>query len=166
MSSADAVARETAWLASYSQADGLPGLLTQWGGPFDVVQAYRPRTPATRKNQLYVTRGRIRVTKFGFNRLMNTYPFILELYWPLSSGTGTAENDQQAFDDAVELLLQRISGPVLAFPLDKTHGGRFLTVAQDPTQTDVDFADPEQSIAAGVFSATVTYSADDKDYTG
>lgn len=165
MSSADAVDREAAWLADYNAADGLPGLLAGYGGPFDVVQAYVPRTPAQRQRRLYVTRGQIHAERFGFNRMINHYPFMLRLYWPQSSPTGQAESVQRDFDAAVELVLQRINGP-LALPLDKTHGARFMSVAQNPNDIIVDFADPEQSILAKAdLSATITYTADDQDYT-
>lgn len=165
MSSADAVVREAAWLSAYSPSDGLPGLLSQWGGPFDTLQAYWPRTPAARQIQLYVTRRAVQVERFGFNRKINHYPFVLKILWPLSSGTGAAEPVQQALDDAIELVIQRINGPVVAFPLDKTHGARFMAVAEDPCLINVDITDPESAITQGQFRATVTYSADDRDYT-
>ncbi|WP_158997226.1 hypothetical protein [Streptomyces aureus] len=162
MSSADAVSRETAWLQAYDVNDGLPGLLKTNGGPFDVVQAYVPRTGAQRQSRLYVTRPNLRVESFGFNRKIDHHMFLLRLYWPQSSSSGQAESVQQDFDDAVALVVQRISG---LFG-DKTHGARFLSVAEDPSSIDVQFADPEQSMQArSELTATITYRADDKDYT-
>ena len=162
MSTADAVAREAAWLASYSALDGLPALLKAYGGPWDVVQPYVPRTGAQRQTRLYVTRSNIRVERFGFNRKINHYMFALRLYWPQSSSTGQAESVQQDFDSAVDLVIQRVSG----LQGDKTHGARFLSVAEDPTQIDVHFADPEATIQAKAeLTATITYQADDQDYT-
>jgi hypothetical protein len=165
VTSADAVRREADWLAAYNSTDGLPALTDAFGGPFNVLQPYWTRTPAARKNQLYVVRRTIRVSRFGLNRKMNTYAFALKIVWPLSSGSGAAEPVQQALDDAIELVIQRINGPVLTFPLDKTHGAQFLSVAEDPPVIDVDISDPEQAVAEGAFKATVTYSADDRDYT-
>ncbi|MFE2486063.1 hypothetical protein ACFXGR_22735 [Streptomyces mirabilis] len=165
MSTADAVAREAAWLRAYNAADGLPALLKGAGGPFDVVQAYVPRTGAQRQARLYVTRSNLRVERFGFNRKINHHTFMLRLYWPQSSPSGQAESVQAAFDAAVDLVIQRISGP-LALPLDKTHGARFLSVAEDPTSIDVQFTDPEASIQAKAeLAALITYQADDQDYT-
>ena len=162
MSTADAVAREAAWLQAYSAADGLPALLKASGGPFDVVQAYVPRTGAQRQSRLYVTRSSLRVERFGFNRKINHHSFMLRLYWPQSSPTGQAESVQAAFDAAVDLVVQRVSGLFQ----DKTHGARFLSVAEDPTSIDVQFADPEASIQAKAeLAATITYQADDQDYT-
>ncbi|MFE2969916.1 hypothetical protein ACFXKC_40865 [Streptomyces sp. NPDC059340] len=162
MSSAGAVARETAWLAAYDVADGLPGLLRATGGPFDVVQAYVPRTGAQRQSRLYVTRSQLRVERFGFNRKINHHSFMLRLYWPQSSPSGQAESVQADFDAAVDLVVQRVSGLVM----DKTHGARFLSVAENPVDIDVQFADPEQSIQAKAeLAATITYQADDQDYT-
>lgn len=162
MSTADAVARETEWLAAYDVADGLPGLLKGNGGPFDAVQAYVPRTGAQRQSRLYVTRTQLRVERFGFNRKINHHSFMLRLYWPQSSPSGQAESVQADFDAAVDLVVQRISGLVM----DKTHGARFLSVAENPVDIDVQFADPEQSIQARAeLAATITYQADDQDYT-
>lgn len=162
MSTADAVSREAEWLRDYSAADGLPALLKARGGPFDVVQAYIPRTGGQRQTRLYVTRSSLRVERFGFNRKINHHTFMLRLYWPQSSPTGQAESVQQDFDTAVDLVLQRVSGLFQ----DKTHGARFLSVAEDPMQIDVAFADPEASIQAKVeLTATITYQADDQDYT-
>lgn len=162
MSTADAVQREADWLRAYNASDGLPGLLKAYGGPFDVVQAYVPRTGAQRQARLYVTRSALRVERFGFNRKINHHTFMLRLYWPQSSPTGQAESVQQAFDTAVDLVLQRVSG---LFG-DKTHGARFLSVAEDPMQIDVQFADPEATIQAKAeLTAVITYQADDQDYT-
>jgi hypothetical protein len=162
VSTADAVARETAWLQAYSAADGLPALLKGNGGPFDVVQAYVPRTGAQRQSRLYVTRTQLRVERFGFNRKINHHSFMLRLYWPQSSPSGRAESVQADFDAAVDLVVQRVNG---LFG-DKTHGGRFLSVAENPMDIDVQFADPEQSIQARAeLTATITYQADDQDFT-
>lgn len=165
MSSADAVVREAAWLSAYSAADGLPALVKVQGGPFDVVQAYMPRTPAKRRRSLYVLRRSVVVERFGFNRKINHYTFELRIFWPQSSATGQAESVQQSLDDAVELVIQRINGP-LAMPLDKTHGARFLSVAEDPTTINVVFGDPEQTLQAQAdLTCSITYQADDEDYT-
>lgn len=164
MSSSDAVQREADWLADYSSGDGLPGLLTSAGGPFDVVQAYRRRTPPGRSNQLYVTRPGFRVQQFGLNRRINHYTFRLRIVWPLSSRRGDAESVQQALDDAVDLVVQRVIGP-LALPIDRTHGARFMSVAVDAAEIDVRFLEPQTITPDTVLEAWVTYTADDKDYT-
>lgn len=155
---ADAVARETAWLVA--SGDGLPALLATAGGPWDTVQAYYPRTPYEQRRSIYVLRHRVEQKRFAAQRVMHTYPFRLILWWPILALDGSAEEEQQAFDNAIDLLLQRILGPLG----DKTHGGRFLSVAEDPKISDVDFTDPEQTIPAmGGFRAEVTYSADDRE---
>ena len=157
-----AVQKETDWLNSYSAADGLPGLLKAYGGPWDVVQAYRARTPAQRKARIYVRRSTLRVERFGYNRKINHHAFMLHLYWPQSSPTGQAESVQEDFDNAVDLVVARVSGLFQ----DKTHGARFLSVAEDPADITVLFDDPEQSIQAKAeLTATITYQADDQDYT-
>src|ERR1700761_1327491 len=109
MSTADVCSREAAWLST--SGDGLPALLAAAGGPFGVIQAYRPRTPGRRKQgQLYVLRRTIRETRFANQRRMATYQLFLDIVWPMQSGSGNAEAEQQNLDDAVELVLQRIGG--------------------------------------------------------
>ncbi|MFE5868813.1 hypothetical protein ACFQ6V_09185 [Streptomyces roseifaciens] len=163
MSSADAVTREAAWLAGYNAADGLPVLAAALGGPFDVVQAYLPRTPAQRRTQLYVLRRQVREERTAHVRRMARHLFELRIIWPASSPTGSSEEVQQALDSAVELVLQRIGG--LMF--DKTHGGRFLSVAENPAEVTVDFADPEPGLRDRAdLRCTVTYWADDAEING
>lgn len=162
--SATAVAREAEWLAAYSAADGLPGLLRAYGGPFDVVQAYWPRTPQVRKNCLYVLRRRIESGRTANVRTMYRYQFLLRIVWPQTSRTGSAEVVQQALDDAVELVFRRVGGLFL----DKTHGGRFLSVAENPPLSDADFLDPESTISGQnpELRVEITYWADDFETSG
>jgi hypothetical protein len=163
-SSATAVTREAAWLAAYDPTDGLPALLATLGGPFGVVQAYWPRTPATRRNGLYVLRRRIESGRTANVRTMNRYEFLLRIVWPLSSRTGSAEAVQQALDDAVELVLQRVGGLFM----DKTHGGRFLSVAENPPQSGTNFHDPEATVPGQnpELRAEISYWADDFETSG
>lgn len=165
MTTADAVDRETAWLSTFG--DNLPPLLKANGGPWDVVQAYATRAPAVRKTTIYVERQRLRDPRMAAQRKRPAYTFHLKLAWPMGSsttGAGIAEDEQRNFDAAIELLLERIRGPIF----DKTHGGRFLSVAEAAplggAEIDVEFADPDQCLASdGIFRATVTYSADDNE---
>jgi hypothetical protein len=157
------VVREAEWLAAYNPTDGLPGLLRAYGGPFDVVQPYWPRTPAARRNSLYVLRRNIQSVRTANVRSMARYQFLLRIIWPMSAPSGAAEASQQALDDAVELVLKRVGGLFM----DKTHGGRFLSVAENPPQSDADFADPEASIAAKAdLRCDITYWADDFETSG
>jgi hypothetical protein len=158
---ADAVARETAWLTA---VDALPPLLIASGGRWEFVQGYRPRTPLMTSNEIWVTRRAIRIERFGMIRKIAKYQFVLRAYWGKTSGTGQAEADQAAFDVAINDVLTRINGigPPVA---DKTHGNRFMSVAEDPTQIDVVFTPPD---AAGgprlVLQADISYWADDFDF--
>jgi hypothetical protein len=161
MSTADAVDRETAWLATTT--DSLPALLASAGGPFDVVQAYWRRTPQGRAKQLFVLRKSLQEERFANVRRMPRYRFELRITWPQSSATGAAEDPQRALDAAIDLVLQRVGGLVG----DKSHGGRFLSVAEHPPEVTVDFADPERSMDARAdLQATVSYWADDTEITG
>ncbi|MEV5944446.1 hypothetical protein [Streptomyces sp. NPDC051994] len=160
MSTADAVDREVAWLTTFG--DGLPSLLASAGGPWANIQAYQPRTPGKRSSNVFVLRRQIHEKRFAHVRRMPTYEFALKLIWPLSSGQGSAEDDQRAFDAAVDLLLTRIGG----FTGDKSHGGRFLSVAENPEYVTVRFTDPEQTLGIAEFHGEVTYFADDTEITG
>jgi hypothetical protein len=153
---ADAVDRETAWLCT--SGDGLPDLLADMGGPWDNIQAYWARTPATRQRSVYVLRRAIRDERTANIRRMPTYAFLLKIVWPISTSSGAAEKEQRALDAAINLLLTRIDGPML----DKTHGNRFLSVAENPRYVDVNYIDPEQTLSqVAALRAEITYSADD-----
>jgi hypothetical protein len=156
MTTADAVDREVAWLTA--SGDGLPALLTSAGGPFSNVQGYWPRTPGRRNTNLYVMRRGIHQARFANVRTMATHEFALRIVWPMQSGQGKAEDDQRAFDAAVDKVLQRIGG----LPGDKSHGGRFLSVAENPAYVTVVFSDPSQTMPPEAeFWCEITYHADD-----
>ena len=168
MSTADAERREAAWLAA---VDMLPSLLAASGGPFQVVQAFWPGAKfAAKKTGIYVQRRRTRVYRFGGQRIQGQYEFFLKLVWPLkSTAAGIAETEAQNFSNAIELLRQRVSG----FPGDKTHGGRFLSVAEamqaqsSYAYFDVEYADPEVTIPQGGWlRATAAYPAHDPEIQG
>jgi hypothetical protein len=156
--------REAAWLCI--STDSLPALLTVNGGPWDIIQAYWRRTPPKEKTEIYVTR-----TAFDDNHPMSQryrpqHEIVLRLYWPVRQATSPlAEQEQQALDSAIELLIQRIRD-VLG---DKTHGGAFLSAAEAPrgTSASVRFEDAEMTIAASQeLRATVTYRIDDLEFNG
>jgi len=161
MSTSDAVQREANWLAAVTA--GLPALLASNGGPWDVVQAYWPRTPNYNLNGIYVTRHRLQDVRISNQRKRPAHAFRLKLFWRIGSTTtaaSLAEAEQQAFDTAIDLLLQRIRG----YLGDKTHGGQFLSVGETPgrePEISVDFDPPETTLDRGFLSATATYSADD-----
>lgn len=162
---ADACDREAAWLAT--SGDGLPGLLTDAGGPFEVVQAYWPGNRlGTQKTGIYVTRRTIADQHRLAQRYRPQYLFILKVVWPVKTAASPiAETEQRNLDAAVGLLLKRIRGPLG----DKTHGGRFLSAAEVPQEqpVNVNFTDPEQTIqAAKELRVTVMYHADDLEFNG
>lgn len=158
-----AVTKEAAWLAT-ATVDGLPNLPST----FDVVQAYWPRTPTYRKAGLYLTRPGFQDMRFGAHRKIRRHQFLLRAMWPIGGGTvGTPlwETEQATFDAAVGFVIQRI----VAFDMDKTHGGRFLSVAEAPDAMpiSVTFSDPARASGGGgrvELSADITYYADDTDY--
>jgi hypothetical protein len=170
VSTADQVARETAWLRT--SGDTLPALLTSAGGPWQVVQAYWPGARfAAKQTGVYVLRHRLIMPRFGGRRIMPGTMFDLRLVWPVKTvNSPVAETEQANLDAACDLLLQRIDG----LPGDKSHGGRFLSVGEAFEGTAVqgiypvvDFADPEVTIPQGGWlRATVSYPANDFEQMG
>ncbi len=155
VTSADAVDRETAWLTT--SGDGLPGLLASVGGPWDLIQAYQPRTPNRNHRSIHVLRHELVDDRFADIQRMATHQFLLRINWPILAGSGSAEEEQRALDAAIALVVQRIVGP----QLDKTHGNRFQSVAENPAAIRVSFTDPEQTIPHKHLAAQITYAADD-----
>jgi hypothetical protein len=133
------------------------------GGPWDVVQGYWPGAKiASQRTGIYVQRASITDPRVSSQRIRPSYQFTLKLVWPVRTGAAPlAETEQQNMDDAVELLLERIRGPLG----DKTHGGRFLSVGETPGRpavVTVRFEDPEITIPAQkALRATCVYNADD-----
>jgi hypothetical protein len=162
---ATAVAREADWLTT--TGDNLPPLRKADGGLWDVVQAYWPgNRMGSMRAGIYVTRHTLGDQHPVAQRYRPQYLFRLKLTWPIKQATTPlAENEQANFDLAVGYLVQRIRGPLG----DKTHGGRFLSVAQVPENEPVvvDFDDPEVSIqAVGALTGTATYYGDDNEFNG
>lgn len=162
-STADAVDRETAWLSA--AGDNLPALQKVNGGPFDDVHAYFPIVPDMTVRTLYVLRRTISQDRFGGQRIINSYPMRLIAWWPLLGGPGfdgSAEAEQRALDAALDLVIQRLVGPVG----DKTHGGRFMSAGENPRRLDAEFNDPTVTLPEGYVRADLTYSVDDFEYPG
>lgn len=162
--SGDAIAREAAWLNTTS-GDSLPFLPVSAGGPWDVIAAYtqgaQTRTQAT---AIYVTRGRAQQYRVANQRIRPRYPMRLVMHWPVRvinpGSSSIAAEEQQAFDDAIELLRQRVTGPLG----DKTHGGRFLSAAEvkGAPGWDVQYEPAAVTIKADKeLRAVATYAIDD-----
>jgi hypothetical protein len=163
MSTATAVSREAAWLQA--SGDGLPALLTGAGGPFGVVQAYWPGArEASQKPGIYVDAVPIADLRVSNQRIRPQYLFVLTCIWPvLRPSAPIAETEQQNFSNALDLLVQRIRGPVG----DKTHGGAFLSVAENPRRVDMVREDPKRTLPESKsLLETVRYSADDLEISG
>lgn len=157
MSTADAVARETDWLNQIG--DGLPYLPASAGGPWQVIQAYWPRTPATQQTGIYVLRARLLDTRASNQRIRPRYEMRLRLVWPVVvTGSSLLETAQSDLDAATDLLIQRVRGPLG----DKTHGGRFLSAGENPRLVQVEWDDPEMTMGQyKQLRAAVVYSIDD-----
>lgn len=154
----DALDREAAWLATTN--DTLPVLIAP--GPFELVQARWPRVQASRKTGLYVLRNpsnSYKVERFADVRSLPTTEIMLRISWPLATGTGSGEASQLALEQAIDLVIARVEG----LPFDKTHGGRFLSVAEKGGIT-VHYDDPAKAMGDGIFTAHITYAADDPDF--
>ncbi len=165
MGTDSAVARETAWLNTAS-GDSLPFLPATAGGPWSVIDAY-VQGAARRTNEpaIYVKRGQIKQVRVANQRVRPRYPMVLELHWPVRAtspgGSSIAATEAQNFDNAIELLRQRVTGPLG----DKSHGGRFLSAAIDgkgQPDISVEYGNASETIkAAKELTANVTYYVDD-----
>jgi hypothetical protein len=164
MATADAVAREAAWLNTTS-GDSLPVLPASAGGPWIVVDPYvqgaqtRHEAPA-----IYVTRGKAEQIRVGNQRIRPRYQVRLELYWPVRvinpGSSSIAATEQQNLDNAVEMLRARVTGPLG----DKSHGGRFLSAAEvkGAPGIDVTFEPASRTIRESKeIRAVMTYFVDD-----
>lgn len=155
----DACDREAAWL---TQVDTLPALLAVNGGPFKIIQPYLPRTPETRVPALYVTRSEVDDDREANVLIMPRYDFVLRVQWPVDLGSGQGEASQRAFDVALKLVVQRIRGLIN----DKSHGGRFNSVGENPRRVRVLYDDPEKGLADSLLTARILYSADELEIPG
>jgi hypothetical protein len=160
-----AVARETAWLLTTS-GDSLPFLPANAGGPWDVIAPYdQGAATRTQATAIYVQRGHVQQIRVANQRIRPRYPMRLELRWPvrvISPGsTSIAAQEAQNFDDAIEALRARVTGPLG----DKTHGGRFLSAAigsKGQPDIDVQFEPAGQTVkAAKELRAVAMYWVDD-----
>ena len=166
MSTADAVAREAAWLNTTS-GDSLPFLPANAGGPWDVIAPYdQGAATRTQATAVYVTRDPgIEQIRVGNQRVRPRYTVRLELHWPvrvISPGSSSiAATEAQNFDDAIEQLRARVTGPLG----DKTHGGRVLSAAignRGQPDINVRYEPASQTIKADKeLRATMTYAVDD-----
>jgi hypothetical protein len=130
VSTADAVAREAAWLNTTS-GDSLPFLPATAGGPWQVIDAYtQGAQTATQKHAIYVLHPRVEQVRVANQRVRSRYLMRLELHWPvvatLPGASSISAQEQQLLDSAVEQLRARITGPLG----DKSHGGRFLAAGE------------------------------------
>lgn len=157
--------REAAWLVT--AGDGLPALLAADGGDWDIIQAFWPGSRLeSSKRGIYVTLRRNTDQLLSGQRVRPQMTFALKLVWTIKTSTAPiAENEQAAFADALEALVERVRGPVL----DKTHGARFLSVGQVPVGRgwpQITWTDPEQTLPQRVLRAEFTYMADDFEVIG
>ncbi|WP_372672578.1 hypothetical protein [Amycolatopsis kentuckyensis] len=157
----DAIKREAEWLTS--SGDGLPALLQADGGPFRIVQGRMPRTPSTRVAGLYLVPGNYTDARWANQRKLGTYSFRAAIYWPLGTttvGANIAEVEQDALDEAIELLIDRVRDELG----DHTHGGRFLAVAEAPAHAEigVHYMPVENTAVDGLLRADVLWQAQDQ----
>jgi hypothetical protein len=159
------VARETAWLLT-SSGDSLPFLPASAGGPWEIIDAYvQGAARQANKPAIYVKRGQVRQVRVANQRIRPRYPMSLELHWPVvrigPGSSSIAAETAQDFDNAIELLRARVTGPLG----DKSHGGRFLSAAIDgkgQPDISVDYGNASETIkAAKELTAAMTYPVDD-----
>lgn len=162
MSTATVETREAAWLSTTT--DSLPVLIAP-GGPWEVLQAFDPVAHRrTQETTILVIAARVSDQRVSNQRIRPQYEITLDVTWPVRNpAPPIAEGEMQRLKNAVDLVLQRIRGPVG----DKTHGGRFLSVAEVPAMATVTYADAAATIPAGKYVAcTISYKIDDLEING
>jgi len=168
---ATAAAREAAWLQT--SGDSLPSLRAADGGPWEVVQAYWPGTRFPKdEHGIYVDARHVTDLRASSQRIRPQYQFTLTLFWPVlargaTAGTSSknliAETEQQNLDSAAALIIERVRG----FTGDKTHGGRFLSVGENPRSVIYAKQDPQQTIPGNrALLGSLSYRADDFEVNG
>jgi hypothetical protein len=156
MSYADALDSEEAWFTS--SVAGLPALLEP-AGPFDVVSAGIKRLSQAPR-QLFLGHGPTtdrRQSKDSDRRV--DHEIVALIFWPSTVASTRADEDQEALDDAVDKVLQRVRGPA---DDDSTHGGRWWHVGDARVEppnpaTILAFADVQGAVGRG-YSVAVRYS--------
>lgn len=152
----DVLDRETAWLKT--SGDTLPDLTALF-----TIQARYPRTPTKKATSLYVMRvpnDSADYPRATNQRLIPRHNLMLRIIWPLvRNAAGSGEADILACEQAVDAVLARVMGLVG----DHTHGGRFLSAAEDAQRIRVDFPDLEQAYGASEMRVHIFYSVDDFD---
>jgi hypothetical protein len=154
--------REAAWLSS--TGDGLPSLPASDGGPWDVIQAWQPGSKLNYSlSGIYVWSRPVIDDRVSSQRIMPRNDIQLYCLWPVKNPVvPLAETAQEALKQATILLLLRVRGPVG----DKSHGGRFLSVAES-VRPQAMLDNPQQTITKeGCLRQVVTYRADDYEVTG
>lgn len=153
---ADALAVEEAWFTS--PLVGVPVLVAEDGGPFDIVAAQVRRLSQARR-QLFLGHGpttSARGSKTG-DRFV-THEVVALVFWSAPGAGGRAHEDQASLDEATERVLARVRGPVG----DYTHGGRWWSVGEARVEppnpaTLLAFRDAAGAVGAG-YELAVKYS--------
>jgi hypothetical protein len=156
------VVREAAFFADPAPDGGTyPPLSAAAGGPFDTVQGYFPREQR-RLRELFIVRTRSIEERYAFGGIrLFRHLMAVYTYWPLSTATGSVEQDQQEFDTAMAAVLTRIRGKLG----DKSHNGAFVSVGEGENRDiiDVQFGDVRTLITAREpLTGTVIYPAYDE----
>lgn len=144
-----AVVREAAWLK-----EAVPPL------GFDSIDAHHRRTSGN-KRTLKVSRLRTVDQRIATGRTRATHTLVLLAVWPTTARDGASDQDQDAFDAALDRLIGHLRGPLG----DKTHGGRFLSACEEPNDSiTVDLTDPDLQQRDGkALTARITFTVDDFD---
>lgn len=164
----DAVQREVDWLAE--QVTGLPVLLRDQGGPFDLILPYGRKAgtlPAGR--YMFAYRESTVERRFAFQQKIQAHRFRLRISWPVRAPGAQPEVDLAELDAAVEDVLAKVRGVINPLP-DHSHGGRFLDVAEgdegsDRTGTEVTGDDPDTAIEQSKAKVEIRYIAVDNPFT-
>lgn len=158
----DAVQREVDWLTE--EVVGLPVLLKDQGGAFDLVLPYGRKAGSlpVGGRYMFVYREATVERRFAIQQKIQIHRLRLRVSWPVRAPGAQPEVDLAELDAAVEDILAKVRGPFG----DHTHGGRFLDAAEgdegsDRTGTEVTSDDPDTAIEQSKAKVEIRYIAVD-----
>lgn len=160
----DAADREAAWFTDDLSSISIPPLLNNGtnGAPFKVV-ASGLREPSKVGQYCFIDLQRVIEHRVALQRKRQIYSLVATCLWTRTQDRAHANIDQANFLAALELVVQRVRGPIG----DKTHGGRFLASGEiDSNEIAIDMPDWNRALFQdGFWRADVRWQACD-DFIG
>lgn len=166
----DVVDRESAWLSTVDSLPNLTGIFVNPQTNASTIFTRLPRTFDRKVNSLFVMRAPTEsatLDRETNTRGIWTHRLMLIVWWPITKDAlGDGSKDELACEQAVDAILGRITGvpPSASGPGDHTHGGRFLSAAEDwHHRVQVEWPDMVKAYADSVIELRIVFTVDDFD---